>query len=488
MQLMNQFKGPDWTLVDQFTITPDALNSNINFLKKYFAAMISRVQGSRQNQTAAAPKGQGGQVGAGKPENNQTNIPLNASNLQQLQQQEEALQRARRSQAQGVPAAPTSLQPPFPIGAASPQGVPQAYGPTELTQAKLKIPPVKKRKQNNTTPVTASKEQDASKPTPPPQPPKQAMPDPKKTPVNVGGPFRCENSECLHRTEGFHSQSALDKHVEESHKVEEPITNALEYAIESYRIGLGLNKLGSDEKPGMQELKKQATTAPDMQRAVSKTGATPKIKPEGTTPVTAGAMMGRRASQLGGKSSSPASNLLRTPQPSMPKGPGSTNLKPTPSKDDKKDAAKSTGQAGSPEGISAPDPWADCPITFEAIRDAFSCLGEPGLPGLFPDPADELLNSDVFTQMQSKDTPESTDTGVNTQTPKDSDISKDDHLDIKIGGNAGDKWVPMDWVNLTGQLEGGLLMQDPFDEMDWDTIDRKEAEKSDDEDMHVYSI
>jgi hypothetical protein len=239
----------------------------------------------------------------------------------------------------------------------------------------------------------------------------------------------------------------------------------------------------------VQESKKPAATAPDMQRAVSKTGATPKMKVEGTTPVTAGSMMGRRASHLGGKSSSPASNILRTPQPSMSKGPGSTNLKPTPSKDDKKDTTKQTGQAGSPEGIAAPDPWADCPISFEAIRDAFSCLGEPGFPGLFHDPADELLNSDVFTQMQSKDTPQSIDTGANTQTPRDSDISKDDDLDILIGGKSSDNPILMDWVNLTGEFEGGLLMQDPFDEMEWEAIDRKEAEGDlDYENIPVYSI
>ncbi|KAK2765523.1 hypothetical protein FQN54_008377 [Arachnomyces sp. PD_36] len=489
MQLMNQFKGPEWTLVDQFTVTPDALNSIVNYLKKYFSTMISRVQGSRQNQTAAAaPKPQGNQPGA-KPETTQTSIPLNASNLQQLQQQEEAKQRAKRIQDQGVPAAPTSLQPPFPIGAASPQGVPQAYGPTDLTQAKLKIPPTKKRKQNNSTPISAQKEQAPPKPTPTPQPAKQAVPDPKKTPSSSGGPFRCENAECLHRTEGFYSQVALDKHIEDSHKVEEEPTNALEYAIESYRIGLGFDKSGSGDKSGVQESKKQVPTAPEMQRVVSKASATPKVKAEGTTPVTAGSVMGRRASQLGGKTSSPASNLLRTPQPSTFKGPGSVSAKPTPTKDGKKDAAKSTGGVGSPEGVAAPDLWADCPITFDAIRDAFSCLGEPGLPGLFADPADELPQpSDPFLQMQAKDTPESTDTGVNTQTPKDSDISKDDDLDINIGGN-DDKWIPMDWVDLTGDLEGGLLMQDPFDEMDWDTIDLKEVEgDSNDVNMPVYSI
>lgn len=199
--------------------------------------------------------------------------------------------------------------------------------------------------------------------------------------------------------------------------------------------------------------------------------------------------MGRRASQLGGKSSSPASNHLRTPQPLTSKGPGSTNLKPTPSKDGKKDMPKPTGQAGSPEAAATPDPWADCPITFDSIRDAFSCLGEPGFPGLFPDPADELLTSELFTQMQSKDTPQSSDTGVNIPTPQDSDISKDDDLDISIGSNANDKWIPTDWVKLTGQFEGGLLVQDPFDEMDWDAIDPKEAERQlEDQNMPVYSI
>src|SRR5436190_21876490 len=92
MLLMKQFKGPDWTLADRFTITPDYLDSAIPYLKKWFAAMISQVQGSRQNQAGTSrptahqvPTSQSGGQG---------NIPpLNASNLHQLEQQQEALQR-----------------------------------------------------------------------------------------------------------------------------------------------------------------------------------------------------------------------------------------------------------------------------------------------------------------------------------------------------------------------------------------------------------
>src|SRR4051812_11420512 len=102
-------------------MSPETITSVINHVKKCFSAMMTKIQ---QNQAARTAGNQGSAAQAAS----QSGIPLNASNLQQLQQQEEALQRARRANPQTVPPEPTSLQPPFAIGPSSPQGVPQAYG------------------------------------------------------------------------------------------------------------------------------------------------------------------------------------------------------------------------------------------------------------------------------------------------------------------------------------------------------------------------
>ena len=135
------------------------------------------------------------------------------------------------------------------------------------------------------------------------------------------------------------------------------------------------------------------------------------------------------------------------------------------------------------------DPWADSSISPETIRAAFGDLGDYKFPGLGPDPVDEFLASEMFTRVRSKDTPQSTDTGVNTQTPKDSDVSKDDEPDINISGMTDDNWIPSDWVNLPEELDEGLLMHEPWEKINWDAIEGKDLDAEwDDGSMVIYSI
>jgi len=497
IQLMRQFKGSDWTLNDQFTITPEYLTASITYIKRVFAAMISKVHNQQQNQSGAqrpaAPQGP-----ATTQPTTQTNVtPLNASNLQQLQQQEEALQRARQAQGQNVPAAPTVAQPPFPLGAMSPQGIPHAYGPGGFPPEKLKLPPAKKRKQTHPANATATPGQ-AQAPTAPAsktQPAKQAPADTKKAPPSPAGPFKCTVPECQYHQKGFTTQTALDKHMEESHKVEEQIADPLEYALESFRTSLVKEK----EKAESQETRKVPTTSTDAQQAPNKPVAAaaaaapvkPEVKAEGTTPATAGTTpMGRVPSQAGPKSTSPGLNQLQTPRMPSGKAVGApSTLKPTPSKDGKKEAGKPGERGPSPEDAVGKDPWADSNISLEAIHDAFMDFGDENLRGLGFDPIDEFLISDTFTKIQSEDTPDSVDTGVATQTPKDSESSKDDDMDVKIGGLGDDNWIPVDWFSLPGRLEGGLLTTEPWEDLDWETIDRKEAEmNADDSAMAICAI
>ncbi|KAJ5183544.1 hypothetical protein N7492_001160 [Penicillium capsulatum] len=232
VQIMRQFKpGPEWIINDHFTITPDYLTGAMLFIRKLFQLMLMRLNQQRPNPNqppvSTAPTA---------PAAASSNTALNATNLQQLQQQEEAFQRARRASSQSAAVAPA------PFGAPSPQGVPHAYGVGGLAPDKLKLPPPKKRKpsqagvsaspvQSNAPAVSAA----TAKYT-------QAVGDARSTAAALAGAFRCSVVECQYHFQGFPTQAALDKHVQDTHQVEEEaIDDPLQYFIDSINIGLGLD-------------------------------------------------------------------------------------------------------------------------------------------------------------------------------------------------------------------------------------------------------
>ena len=453
---MRQFKpGPDWTFNDQLTVAPEYLNGTINYIKKLFHAMITKV-----NQQQNLPAGQRPNVTQGpSPITNQSNIPpLNASNLQQHQQQQEALQRARRASGQSASGSTSVPQPPF--GAPSPQGVPHAYGPGSFPPEKLKLPPPKKRKQSHAggaaSPVT---------PTSKVQENKQAAAEAKPNATQLTGPYKCSVPECQHHYQGFVTQPALAKHIEENHKAEEPITDALEYALESFRMALC-----PDVKPGIDELNRKGAAASPVK---------PQVKTDGATPANGATPMGRVSSQIGLKPASPASNQNQTPRTSLGKAPTSA-MKQSASKD-----GKMAGGNAAEQDTPTKDPWADCAFPLEAIQEAFMFLRKDTLPGWIRG-GDEI--PEPFTKIQSKDSPDSIETGVATQTPRGSDTSKEEDL-VKIESAPEDSWIPVDWSNLPSRFEDGLLMNESWEDLDWETVERKDAEMNmDDSGVLVYAM
>lgn len=414
--------------------------------------MIARV-----NQQMPGPRFSVSQ-GAPAQQANQANMPaLNASNLQQLQQQEEALQRARRASSQTVSGAAAIPQAPF--GAPSPQGVPHAYGPGSVPPEQLKLPPPKKRKQSQTgaTPVSAA-------PTSKAQAGKPA--DARTTGAALGGAFKCSVPECQHHYQGLATQNALDRHVAEAHQVEEPIENPLEFALESFRTCL----VKDEDKSGAPDLK----SIPLVNGKVAATSSPSKheVKLEAATPVpTSAAAMGRAPSQVGPKPSSPASNQQLTPRTSTAKPAMPSPLKPTAGKDGKKEPAK-MAEPGPSADATPQDPWANSAISLDAIQDTFMEFADDG--GLGFGAMDEFLNPEMFTNTQAKDTPDSVETGLVTQTPKDTELPKTDDLNGKTEGSEG-SWLPADWITFPGRLEDGIMMTDPWEEFDWDLVDRKDG-------------
>ncbi|RAL09936.1 uncharacterized protein BO97DRAFT_150839 [Aspergillus homomorphus CBS 101889] len=461
IQLMRQFKpGSDWTLTDQYTITPEYLAATTNYIKKLFHHMIARVNQQHNQLPGQRPNAQ--QSASMTPASVPNNMPaLNATNLQQLQQQEEALQRARRASSQTASGSAGLPQAPF--GAPSPQGVPHAYGPGSIPPEQLKLPPPKKRKQSHAgaTPVSGA-------PMTKTQPNKQPGVETKLAGTALGGSFKCSVPECQNHYLGFATQTALDSHVEECHKIEEPIENPLEFALESFRTSL----VKEEDQGGLHSSK-------DTSQAPGKLGASSsptknEAKPGGT-PIPAGATpIGRAPSQLGPKPSSPASNLQLTPRTSSAKVPTSSPLKPTTSKDDKKENAKPLEHAPPSMDVVMTDPWAHSAISLDTIQDTFLDLGDD--TGLGFGAMDEFLNPEMFTNSQAEDTPDSIETGLITQTPKDNDLPKSEEVNGKNGGDIADEnWIPVDWINLPSRFEDGLLMNDSWDDVDWDMLDRKDT-------------
>ncbi|KAF7589438.1 hypothetical protein BBP40_004275 [Aspergillus hancockii] len=455
IQLMRQFKpGPEWALNDHFTVTPEYLTMTTNYVKKLFQAMITRVSQHQNQLPGQRPSIPQGSTNV-QPSAQNNMPPLNASNLQQLQQQEEAIQRARRASSQTAVSATSAVPPAPPFGAPSPQGVPHAYGPGSMPPQELKLPPPKRRKQSHAPPAAAGTAGTKSPTT------KQSAADAKAAATVLAGVFKCSIPECQHHYQGFATQNALEKHVEESHKVEESIEDPLQFALDSFR------SLVKEEKPSpeSQAPKKAVGAAMENPQLSSKVViSSPAMKQEtGTTPVA------RVSSQFGQKPTSPASH--QTPRVPPTKVPTSATL-PSRSKDEKKEAGKATESMPSLEATTE-DPWASSAISLEAIQDTFMDFGDES--GFGFGPMDEFLNADMFANTQSKDTPDSVETAIVTQTPKDSDLPQSGDVASKGADGLEDNWIPVDWINLPGRLEDGPFMNESWDDIDWDTIDRRDG-------------
>ena len=304
----------------------------------------------------------------------------------------------------------------------------------------LTLPPAKKHKRN-------PPQKDMAK-----QSPAQQPQDQKATPSDAGKPaatpkaaegFKCAEPECKAHIKGFASQEELDKHVEECHKADEPIENALEFALESFKVGLGLDK----EKPTAAETEKKQPASSEKPSLSVKPGATPS-----------NSQMARTTSSAGVKSTSPAlSNLAKTPQTAALKPSGPSQVKPATGEEAKKDEAKSS----EPSSGASKDAWADTQVSLDDIQMAFKGITDDAFLE-YGNGIRELL-ADAFTDMQANDTPHSTDTGANTQTPQDSDVSKDE--DARMVAE-----TPPDWVNLTSDIADHLVMTDRFVDVDWDSM------------------
>ncbi|KAI9812195.1 MAG: hypothetical protein M1827_004861 [Pycnora praestabilis] len=459
LQLVQQFRDKNLENInDKFSITLEEMEASLLKMRKYFTFIMHKMVQNQQikvGQNQPAPQQPLDQQGPPAQTSEGQKHPLSSANLQQQQQ---ALQAARRttmqrnnSRNEHVPAAPTSSQPPFPLGASSPHGVP-FYARNELTQDKLKFPPAKKRKGNQPGSADSTPAQALNTPasTTSPQLQKLSSPESKKSSaidsnkaaVEATPLYKCPINDCEHYSKGFASSAELAKHKTAFHEVRQPpIEDPLKYALETLALGVGLNKDGS-KKESKQEVNATTkgmltATSQKVQSSPSRLGQgqTPKPKPEPFTP--AGGIdtpMGRPLTQSGYKNESPASNMLKTPQVTNVKTPGSgaSGMRNMLSK-----AAKDTNArapSDQPNGVTeippSPSAWGESAISQEALLQCFE--GLESLQGIGSFTSTQTL-SPARSTPSSKESEEST---------HESDISEHDDLRINIAGGFDSNWNP----------------------------------------------
>ena len=441
LQQLKETQPGDTNPVDNFTMGLDELEAISTKLHEYFATMMS----------------------AKVPRTAPQNPPQQQLSAENLQSQQEALNRARAASLQKnhannsnrAPAAPTTSHAPFSFGGHSPQGVPQVYGPTknELTQEKLVLPVPKKRKSNNAaspstpaqvpTPAAASKVSPLGKFESP-----DAQRPPAVTPV-----IKCPMTNCETGIASFSTKADLEKHIADIHEPKEPVIkdplDAAAYAIESMRLALNLDQNGRS-KP-LQDQKAEPLQAQAM-KASSSTQGQSSVKQEAATPLS------RNPTQTG---PSPSSNLLKTPQ-------AAANIK-TPASE-----AKSTGRdikaivsAKSPAAV-APDPWANSHVKPEWFKQVFSEVADLNRP-VSNDLIIDWLERNPFTPST---TPSSGIPSKNS--PHKSDVSVNDTLNINV---IGDDWLPPEWFDDGLPSDMAALDVGDFMDMDWDATFGKSEEE-----------
>ena len=462
--LLQQYRDKEYNPKDILTITPAELDQAIDRLRKYFSFVIqnqkqaqaqARVSGAAQT---SMPVTSTAQAPAGQPH------ALSAANLQQQEQDYQVAKRQsmqRHQDRSQVPAAPTSDRPPFPLNAASPQGVPQIYGQTQLTQEKLKMPTSKKRKGNHQENTSGTPGQNQATPGSVSSPDVKRQAGGEESKAEATRAHKCAEANCEFHLQGFATAAALARHRAEEHEVKQPpIEDPLEYALGAVAEGMGLNKDGSAKATKASQTAPKVDTPAESQKmaaTLSKTGQTPKAKNDSATPMDRPVTQGAPA---GGKAISPTSSLLKTPQATVVKTPGtaSTGMKGVQSKTDKESPAKVQSMPAKGAPRTPPSLWNDSTISPDNLMHCFEGL-------------DSLQGIGAFHNVQSL-TPAYTPSSKDNGSTHSSDISEHDNLQINLGVDLDTTWNPFS-LNDDGLSNGldGMSVDGEADlfEMDWDS-------------------
>lgn len=451
--LVSQYDGAERVPIEQPTITLEELDFHVGKLTKSCQALAKFAQ----HQKTTTAQGQtmnkqpsGLPSAASKTQQPPDAVPsLSAANLKEHQkaiqvQRHATVQKGNASHdGNRAPAAPTSPQPPFLFGA--PEGVRYANRTDELTQDRLKMPPVKKRRRSDQPPSTISipaQPQNINASNPPQA--ATTLPALAEGPANEA-PLKCHASDCADRLDGFVSQADLDRHLSDVHEPKEPeIEDPLQWTLQQLRYGLGLDENGKPKLPPTEPNAEQYVSEATQMKKSPSAQRQAAGKQESATPMT------RVPTQTG---PSPSANLLKTPQASISlKTPGSEAKSAT--KDVKATDAKNLHSPAKKQASASPDPWATSLVPPAAISGAFGNLQSTG----------------TWSTIQHVMTPSSTlSSGMSEKTsPRVSDISENDAVKISLDADPLDYF---DWLTFTSANSDDYsndLDYDNLEDMDWD--------------------
>ena len=321
-----------------------------------------------------------------------------------------------------APAAPTTSQPPFAIGAQqSPKGEPTYFGKPAVTQSTLNPPPPRKKARVGAPPASSPAVANASGPSPQPKAPspevrRQQAPAPAPSPAAQGQEpakpqakiFACPDPACDMHITGFQSEGARDTHYRDEHV--KPYEDPRKFFEENLSAVLGVDYDGTPKtaiKHSVQEA--GSASAPAMHTSLSKQGQTPSSKPDlAATPMSRDASMRRQGSAAGGKG---LDNNGGTP--------GGNGPQSTPKLGD--------GKLETPQPPALEDPWAGSTIDPQSLFAGFAPLDFA---------TGNMLPEFAYRSTTPNDTPESSkDSGASEP---NSDISESMNLEIDMS------WQPMD--------------------------------------------
>ncbi|KAI0914365.1 hypothetical protein F4823DRAFT_351341 [Ustulina deusta] len=253
MRLVKQYADGEKMSVlrDKFSITPidldsmrGMLESVVKDLQTYFPGMMRKNPSQQNASEPAAPQGVSTRPGAPTTQP----APLNAANLEKQTQAFMKMHQRNNSKAGQPPAAPTTAQPPFPIGAQSPDGQPMYAGKPAVTQESLQLPARKRPKteakagtgpsQNGSSANASPQVQKLSSPE---MTKRQAAADARQAPK-----FICSDQYCEFHIIGFPTEDALRKHMDEEHN--KPAEDPIKFATDGLAEVLGLDANGKVKK------------------------------------------------------------------------------------------------------------------------------------------------------------------------------------------------------------------------------------------------
>ncbi|KAF1986822.1 hypothetical protein K402DRAFT_67298 [Aulographum hederae CBS 113979] len=456
-----------YQLNNSITFPPQEIERLLDKIHTFVATMLKKLQSMAQaqsqgdaasGQTAPAPQAEAPQQQPlpsqqtqqppqvqqpqqAQQAQQQAQQQLNASNLEQQQQMLRNTPAQHKRTQSKPPPAPTSTHPPhFPLGHASPQGVPLYGGPAAAAPLELKQPPKKKARTGQSTVSTPAQ------PTPPsssPQVGKVISPklQRQQPPAEAPKPtFICPHPECFGRS--FNSQPELDSHAKDNHvQIDDPLKFAHEVAAKA----LGLNPDGTSKRPVDQKVAGKGAKLQQGAKVPALGKDAVKIKQEATTPM---ARVGTQTSMGTPSKASPAAR--QQPQAGTKAGAqAGAAVKEASAKAETAAQKQDVQMTDAVEEIdfgAELDAWQDSEIKPGELADIFAELNN-FTPEVFKsDWALRPTDSSQGTSSAPSTSSPSAATPASTATSKNSDINEGDQLNLNMTIDGLSDWFAKDAV------------------------------------------